>query len=64
MIGLAAWRAVRESAPHYLWVGVLVYVVALSLNWPHVNNRYIVPIAPFTRDAAMQRGRGVASLRC
>ena len=60
MIGLAAWRAVRGSAPHYLWVGVLVYVVALSLNWPHVNNRYIVPIAPFVVAGVLV---GLAELR-
>jgi hypothetical protein len=49
MLAVAAWHAAqrRDPGPHYLWLGVLVYVVALSLNWPHVNNRYLVPIAPF-----------------
>lgn len=51
MLALAAWRAAPRgpsaSRGHYLWLGVLVYVIALGLNWPHVNNRYLVPIAPF-----------------
>lgn len=49
MIAVAAWRALRDGqrGPHYLWLGVLAYVIALGLNWPHVNNRYLVPIAPF-----------------
>jgi hypothetical protein len=52
MLGVAAWGAARRRddgspRPHYLWMGVLVYVIALGLNWPHVNNRYLVPIAPF-----------------
>ena len=44
-LGLAAWRAMRDRR-QYLWLGVLLYVVALCLNWPHVNNRYLVPVAP------------------
>ncbi len=49
LVGVAAWRGPRPPEgrrPHFLWLGVLVYIVALSLNWPHVNNRYLVPISP------------------
>ena len=42
---LAAWRAMRDRR-QYVWLGVLLYVTALCVNWPHVNNRYLVPVAP------------------
>ena len=44
-LGLAAWRAMRRRR-QYVWLGALLYVAALCLNWPHVNNRYLVPVAP------------------
>lgn len=50
MLAVAARRALRpgeDGRQHFLWLGVLVFVMALGLNWPHVNNRYVVPTAPF-----------------
>ena len=44
-LGLAAWRAMTRRR-QYVWLGVLLYVAALCVNWPHVNNRYLVPVAP------------------
>lgn len=44
-LGIAAWQGMRRRA--YLWLGVIVYVLAIGLNWPQVNNRYMVPVAPF-----------------
>lgn len=44
-LAIAAWQGMRRRA--YLWLGVLIYVLAIGLNWPQVNNRYMVPIAPF-----------------
>ena len=44
-LALAAWRAMLRRR-QYVWLGVLLYVAALCVNWPHVNNRYLVPVAP------------------
>ena len=49
MLAVAAWRALRPASdrrPHVLWLGVFLFVVAIALNWPHINNRYLVPAAP------------------
>lgn len=69
-LGIAAWQGMRRRA--YLWLGVIVYVVALGMNWPQVNNRYMVPVSPFliagvlvglnaTFAALRSRGGGLAA---
>ncbi len=57
---------------NYLLAGVLAYVCAIAVVWPHVNNRYLVPVLPFviagivvglTRMAAWRYGTVFRGLR-
>lgn len=41
----AAWK--QACRGRLLYAGTLAYVVVLCLAWPHVNNRYLVPVLPF-----------------
>ena len=45
LVAVAAWRGARRG--RWLLAGVAGYVLALCVLWPHVNNRYVVPVLPF-----------------
>jgi hypothetical protein len=44
LFGWAAWLEARRG--RFLLLGSGGYVVTLCLIWPHVNNRYVVPVLP------------------
>jgi len=38
----AAWNGLGRG--QWLWTGVLIYTLALAINWQHANARYLVPV--------------------
>ena len=45
LVAIAAWRQARQG--RFVLAGATAYLLALCLLWPHVNNRYTVPVLPF-----------------
>ena len=45
LVLFAGWRAAKRQS--YIYFGAVAYVLVLCLAWPHVNNRYVVPVIPF-----------------
>ena len=43
-LAVTGWSGVRKR--EWMWLGIAIYCVALCLNWPNPNARYLVPIAP------------------
>lgn len=39
---VAAWDGIGRG--EWLWTGLLVYTLALAINWEHANSRYLVPV--------------------
>jgi hypothetical protein len=44
LLGVVAASAARRR--ELIWVGLLLYCLALALNWPFATARYLVPVAP------------------
>lgn len=62
LLAYAAWMQGRRG--RLLYAGTLLYVVGLCLAWPHVNNRYLVPVLPFVIAGVLSGlGRLIASKR-
>ena len=45
LVTIAAWRQARRG--RFVLAGAAAYLLGLCLLWPHVNNRYTVPVLPF-----------------
>lgn len=50
----AAWRGARRR--EWTFAAVLLYALALAMNWPHPNARYLVPLAPLILLATLRAG--------
>ena len=61
ILGLVLLAGVRAAGRRsYVYFGAIAYVLTLCAAWPHVNNRYVVPVLPFLMGGVLEGLRELA----